>query len=74
MTLSDDSYFKDVCIMNRHPTPTRITYTLCDNTGKFDVSFYYKDEQHMPKCVEKLDADDGDWVKVYGSMRSFKER
>ena len=24
--------------------------------------------------MEKLDADDGDWVKVYGSMRSFKER
>ena len=51
----------------------RTIYDVSDNTGTFKVIFYQKGENEIPLALKDYTFEENTYVKVYGSIRVFKE-
>jgi replication factor A2 len=63
-------------LLSRDEQPTRTTFDINDNTGEFNifkVTFYNREENVLPKCIQNLDYEPDCYVKIFGSIRIFKE-
>jgi len=61
-------------IIAKHDQPTRTTFDINDNTGVFSVVFYHREENQVPTALKNFDYEQFCYVKVYGSIRVFKEQ
>lgn len=61
-------------IIGRQEQPTRTTYEINDNTGVFSIVFYHRDEHQTPTALKNFEYEQFCYVKVYGSIRVFKEQ
>lgn len=52
--------------------PMRKNFWLNDNTGSFKVVFYMKGENEIPLPLKNFNTANLGWVKVYGTVRVFK--
>lgn len=52
--------------------PMRKNFWINDNTGCFKVVFYMKGENEVPLPLKNFNSDKLTWVKVYGTVRVFK--
>lgn len=50
----------------------RKNFWLNDNTGSFKVVFYMKGENEIPLPLKNFNTANLGWVKVYGTVRVFK--
>mmetsp|Transcript_1548 Transcript_1548/g.2130 ORF Transcript_1548/g.2130 Transcript_1548/m.2130 type:complete len:134 (-) Transcript_1548:532-933(-) len=53
--------------------PMRTLFEINDNTGTFKVIFYQKGENEVPIALKNFDYQRLMYVKVYGTIRVFKE-
>lgn len=60
-------------LLTRDEQPTRTTFDINDNTGVFRVTFYNREENVLPKCLQNLDYEPDCYVKIFGSIRIFKD-
>lgn len=60
-------------LLSRDEQPTRTTFDVNDNTGTFRVTFYHREENVLPKCLQNLDYEQDCYVKIFGSIRIFKD-
>lgn len=51
----------------------RKLFEINDNTGTFKVIFYQKGEHEVPIALKNFQYEQGMYVKVYGTIRVFKE-
>ena len=51
----------------------RTIYEVTDNTEHFKVIFYQKGENEVPMALKDYTFEENTYVKVYGSIRVFKE-
>jgi len=51
----------------------RTSFEINDNTGTFKVIFYQKGENEVPIALKNFDYQKLMYVKVYGTIRVFKE-
>ena len=80
---SDDKFtiggeeLNDVIVIGRvyqkEEHPTRTIYDINDNTATFRVTFYHKEENVLPKYLQDLKFEADCYVKIFGSIRKFKE-
>jgi len=51
----------------------RTVFEINDNTGTFKVIFYQKGEHETPMALKDFVYEENMYVKVYGTIRVFKE-
>jgi len=51
----------------------RTLFEINDNTGSFKVIFYQKGENEVPVALKNFNYEHLMYVKVYGTIRVFKE-
>lgn len=51
----------------------RTLFEINDNTGSFKVIFYQKGENEVPVALKNFNYERLMYVKVYGTIRVFKE-
>jgi DNA/RNA endonuclease YhcR with UshA esterase domain len=51
----------------------RTLFEINDNTGTFKVIFYQKGEHEVPTALKNFTYEEKMYVKVYGTIRVFKE-
>ena len=51
----------------------RKLFEINDNTGTFKVIFYQKGEHEVPIALKNFQYEQFMYVKVYGTIRVFKE-
>jgi hypothetical protein len=51
----------------------RTIFEVTDNTEFFKVIFYQKGENEVPMALKDYTFEENTYVKVYGSIRVFKE-
>ena len=51
----------------------RIIFEINDNTDNFKVIFCLKDEHTVPTALKNYEYEQFKYVKVFGSIRIFKE-
>ena len=61
-------------VVSRNEQPTRTTFDINDNTGVFSVVFYHREENSIPTALKNFEFEKNCYVKVYGSIRMFKEQ
>ena len=52
----------------------RTLVDISDTTEMANVIFYQKGEMEEPECLKGVNLTVGNYVKIYGSMRVFKEK
>ena len=60
-------------VLEQHQENMRTIYDVSDNTGEFRVIFYQKGENEIPLALKDYTFEENTYVKVYGSIRVFKE-
>ena len=72
---------EDICdfiavgrIVQVYKESMRTLVDLCDSTEIQNVIFYQKGEMEEPESLKGVDLVVGSYLKVYGSMRIFKEQ
>jgi DNA/RNA endonuclease YhcR with UshA esterase domain len=51
----------------------RTLFQIDDNTGTFKVIFYQKGENEVPIALKNFTYQENIYVKIYGTIRVFKE-
>ena len=73
----DGEVFNDIILVGRVMSKTeesmRTTFEINDNTGYTKVIFYQKGENQTPTALKQFQYTQHMYVKVYGSIRVFKE-
>jgi len=73
----DGEAISDIIIVGRviakTEEPMRTLFELNDNTGTFKVIFYQKGENEVPVALKNFEFIANNYVKVYGTIRVFKE-
>lgn len=73
----DGEAIQDIIIVGRvvskQEEPMRTLFEINDNTGIFRVIFYQKGENEVPSALKDFDQENLHNVKVYGTIRVFKE-
>ena len=73
----DGEAINDIIIVGRviakTEEPMRTLFELHDNTGIFKVIFYQKGENEIPIALKNFKYTEHNYVKVYGTIRVFKE-
>jgi hypothetical protein len=60
-------------LLRRIEEPMRTQFEINDNTGTFYVLFYHKGENQVPTALRNFNYDQFCYVKIYGTIRVFKE-
>lgn len=60
-------------VTNKIEEAMRTSFEINDNTGTFKVIFYQKGENEVPIALKNFDYQKLMYVKVYGTIRVFKE-
>jgi len=60
-------------VTNKIEEAMRTSFEINDNTGAFKVIFYQKGENEVPIALKNFDYQKLMYVKVYGTIRVFKE-
>ena len=60
-------------VISREEHPTRTTFDLNDNSGTIRVTFYNRSENNPSKCLQEFEYEPDCYVKVFGTLRCFKE-
>lgn len=73
----DGDSINDIIIVGRvtakQDEPMRTILEINDNTGTFKVIFYQKGENEVPIALKNFDYQRLMYVKVFGTIRVFKE-
>ena len=51
----------------------RTIFEIDDTTGSQKVIFYQKGENEVPSQLKDFEYEEGAWVKIYGTIRVFKD-
>jgi RPA family protein len=60
-------------LIQKDEMPTRTNFDINDNTGTFRVTFYHREENVLPMCLQNLKYEPDCYVKIFGHLRKFKE-
>jgi len=60
-------------VVSKQEEPMRTLFEINDNTGVFKVIFYQKGENEVPMALKNFNYENLGYVKVYGTIRVFKE-
>ncbi|CAI2377469.1 unnamed protein product [Moneuplotes crassus] len=61
-------------IIKKDEQPTRTSFEINDNTGAFTVIYYHREEGQVPTALKDFVYEQFCYVKIYGTIRSFKEQ